>query len=203
MQRIIPLLRSCFYNVRSCFYNIRQLRAIRTCLTHDALRDAAYALVLSRIDYCNSLYAHLPINLVDRLQTLMNTAARVISGRPRFGHITDFIQNDLHWLPVAQRIQFKLATLVYKAQHNQAPAYLTNMIVLSSSVMYREGLRSPSLSAVVVPRHRTQFAERAFAIAGPTIWNSLPQSIRDAATLQSFRQKLKSYLFELAYRDST
>ena len=85
--------------VRSCYYNIRQLRAIRSSLTRDALRDAAYALVLSRLDYCNALYVNMPDSMMQQLQMLINTAACVISGRGRFWSITDFIRDTLRLLP--------------------------------------------------------------------------------------------------------
>ena len=69
--------------VCSCCYNIRQLRTIRSSLTPDALRDAAYVLILSRLDYCNALYLNTLMCELHRLQMLINTAARVISGRSR------------------------------------------------------------------------------------------------------------------------
>ena len=69
---------------RSCNYNIRQLRTVHSALSRDALRDAAYALVLSRLDYCNSLYVNAPMTQMRRLQMIINMAARVVSGRRRF-----------------------------------------------------------------------------------------------------------------------
>ena len=171
-------------------------------LTRDALCDTAYhayALVLSRLDYCNALYVNMPDSMMQQLQMLINTAARVISGRGRFCSITDFIRDNLHWLPAKQRVHFKIATLVYKSQHGLTPSYITELIVPSSTVSCRVGQRSASGSTMIVPRHRTKFAERAFAVAGPSIWNSLPQDICDAPTLSVFRSRLKKYLFELAY----
>ena len=94
--------------VRSCNYNIRQLRAFRSSLSRDALRDVAYALVLSRLDYCNVLYANASATQMKRLQMLINMAARVVSGRRRFNPITDFIRSEFHWLPVFRRVQFKI-----------------------------------------------------------------------------------------------
>ena len=88
-------------SVRS-FATIRQLRTIRRSLTLDALRDAAYALTLSPLDYCNSLYMNASMCELHRLQLLINTAVRVVSGRSRFDHITDFVKDVLQWLPITQ-----------------------------------------------------------------------------------------------------
>ena len=66
--------------VPSFNYNIRQLRAVRSALSRDALRDASYAIVLSRLDYCNSLYANDPVPQMRRLQMIINMAAHVVSG---------------------------------------------------------------------------------------------------------------------------
>ena len=128
---------------------------------------------------------------------IINTAARVISGRSRFSHITDFIKDDLHWLPVLQRVKFKIATMAYKSQHKLAPNYIAELITPSQT--QRQGQRSSSRSTMVVPRHRNKYAERAFAVAGPSVWNSLPQDVCQAPTLTTFRKHLKTYLFDTAY----
>ena len=86
----------------SCIYNIRQLRTNKSSLTLDALQHVAYPLILSRIDYCNSLYAGLPAVTIQRLQGLINTAAMTLSGRSWLSHASNFIRNDLHWLPVTR-----------------------------------------------------------------------------------------------------
>ena len=79
------------YNYVICGLNSDALKS-------DALRDIAYALILSHTYYCNSLYAGLLAVMIQRLQGLIRTAARVVSGRSSFSHVSDFIRNDLHWL---------------------------------------------------------------------------------------------------------
>ena len=66
----------------------------------------------------------------------------------------------------------------------------------------RQDLRSASRSELIIPKHRTKFAERAFIVAGPMAWYRLPQTIREAPSLTTFRRLLKTYLFEIAYSDS-
>jgi len=83
------------------------------------------ALVLSRLDYCNSLLNYLPASLIQRLQSIQNAAARLIFNMRRFEHITDVLIS-LHWLCVPERIVFKVATLTFRALHGTAPPYMTS-----------------------------------------------------------------------------
>ena len=105
----------------------------------------------------------------------------------------------LHWLPVQERIEFKILTLVYMCIIGEAPAYLMNMI--QERVMHWEGLRSiRDHKYLVVPRTRRQtFASRSFSVAGPIMWNSLPNTIKQSNTLDVFKTKLKTYLFRHAF----
>ena len=107
--------------IRSGYNNICQLRQLRSSMTREALCRAAYALVLSRVDYCNSLFANAPATSTKRLQSLINMAVRVLSGRSRIDHITDFIRDYLHWLPIRQRVDFKICSMVFKVQHDLFP----------------------------------------------------------------------------------
>ena len=134
-----------------------------------------------------------------RLQVLINMAARVVSGRRRFDPITDFIRSELHWLPVLQRFQFKIGIMVFKAINNLSPVYISDLITLSSTVTRRRDLRSSSQQVLLVPRHRTQFATIAFAVAGPITWNLFPINVRIATTIMTFRSRLKEHLFKTAY----
>ena len=77
--------------------------------------------IIARVDYCNSLLAGLPVYQTDRIQTVLNDAARLVFGRSRRDHVTPVMCNRLQWLRAPQRIRFKVALLVYKAINNQAP----------------------------------------------------------------------------------
>ena len=139
--------------VRSCHYNIRQLRTIRSSLTLDPLHDVTYALILSRLDYCNALYLNTPWVLL-RLKMLINTAFRVVSRRSGFDHITDFFKDVLHWLPVTQAVQFMMCTLVYNATHVLAPTYLSDLLVKSTVISRRCDLKSYAHSQLIPAPHR-------------------------------------------------
>jgi len=90
------------------------------------------------------------------------------------------MHTELHWLDVPERIKYKLGMLMYQCQHNKAPRYLMDHCTSVSDVAYRQRLRSASSHEVYVPCHRlSTYGRRAFAVAGPTVWNSLPDDMRD------------------------
>ena len=68
-----------------------------------------------------------------------------------------------------------------------------------SSNPVRQRLRSASSLDYSVPRTKTKFGDRAFSVAGLTVWNSLSESVRSAETLSSFKRKLKTYLFNISF----
>ena len=166
--------------VKSCFYQLRRIRSIRRALPTSAAILLVNSFVVSRVDYCNSILAGAPAILTDRVQSVLNAAARLIYGRGRFDHVTDVMRDRLHWLLVPQRIMFKCALLTYKAQNGLAPNYIARSCVLSSSLQTRYSLRSASHQVLAVPRCRTRFGERSFTFAGPTIWNNLPDYVKGA-----------------------
>ena len=105
---------------KSAFFHLRNIGSIRNMLTDDACSQLIHSLVTVRIDYCNSLLYGMPDSTLFRLQKVLNTAARILKKIPKFSHITDIL-TDLHWLPIRQRIAFKILLLTYQAYHNTAP----------------------------------------------------------------------------------
>ena len=93
---------------RSCFYQLHQLKSVKSSLTIEALHSLIQAFVRCRLDYCNSAKVYL-----QKLQSVKNMAARMVSGVHRSEHITPVLE-DLHWLPVSQRVVFKMALMVWK-----------------------------------------------------------------------------------------
>ena len=86
------------------------------------LQSLVVALVLSRFDYGSTVHFGLPQQLVDKLQSVQNAAARLIHAARRRDRISPLLQ-DLHWLRVADRITFRLAVLTYRCLHSSAPEY--------------------------------------------------------------------------------
>jgi hypothetical protein len=181
---------------RSCCFQLRQLRAVRRSLTMDAAKTLVHAFVGGRIDYCNSLLAGISDSLMRRMQLVQNAAARLVTGLRKFDHVKPTLR-DLHWLPVRQRINYKVALLVYKCLHGLAPSYLADDCRPVSTMAGRRQLRSADTGMLVVPRTRTSIGARSFAVHGPTIWNKLPVELRlSGLSADSFTKRLKTYLME-------
>ena len=174
--------------------NIGRARKI---LTTESTKLAVHTLVTSRLDYCNSLLAGINRGLLKRLQNVQRTAARLITRKRKYDPISDDLI-ELHWLPVEQRIDFKVLVLTYKAIHHQSPDYISSMLQLRTDSRH---LCSTSFAPQLVqPRtHHITFADRAFSCYAPRKWNQLPPQIRNANSIGIFKRLLKSHLFELAY----
>ncbi|XP_058868339.1 uncharacterized protein LOC131709687 [Acipenser ruthenus] len=112
---------------RTCRFFLSNIRRIRPFLTNYATQLLVQALVLSRLDYCNSLLAGLPESATHPLQLIQNSAARLVFSQPRFSHATPLLRS-LHWLPITARIQFKTLVLAYRCLDQTAPSYLQTLI---------------------------------------------------------------------------
>jgi hypothetical protein len=181
---------------RSASYHLRSIGSSRRYLTTEAAKSLVNGLVTSRLDYCNALLVGLPKTLINKLQRVQNTAARVVTRTPRSQHITPVL-SDLHWLPVSSRIEYKILLYVYKALSGSAPEYLTELI--QQKVPSRT-LRSKDSVRLLEPRTRTKtYGQRSFRSAAASLWNALPQHMRSLTTVSSFKRTLKTYLFKLHY----
>jgi len=135
------------------------------------------ALVLSRLDYGNATLVGLPANLLSRLQSVLNAAARSVAGLRRSDHITDTLAS-FHWWRAPERIKFKLVVIVYRGIHGTAPLYLSDLLHRVSDIASRRRLRSSTSSELVIPLSRlVTVGDRSFAVAGSRLWNTLPEDI--------------------------
>ena len=160
--------------VLTCFAVLHQLRTIRRSVSRTEIQSLVTSLVLSRLDYGNATLAGIPQHLLRRPQSMMNAAARIIYSSSRFDHITSLLR-QLRWLKSKERIDFKLAVLVYKCMHGTAPPYLADKLGRSADSQARYRLRSASSSSLVVRRtHLSTVGDRSFLVTVSRIWNGLP-----------------------------
>jgi len=139
-----------------------------------------------------------PQTTTNRLQRVMNAAARVISDTRKFDHgLTTTLHDELHWLDVPERIEYKLGVMVYRCLHGRAPRYLADRLIpASDAAPRRRRLRSAYQNRLIVPRCRlSTYGCQAFYYAGPTVWNSLPDELRNSDSFDSFARFLKTILF--------
>ena len=186
---------------RSCFYQLRQLRSVRSSLTLEALRTVVQAFVISRVDYCNAVLYGVAVQVTRRLQAVLHAAARLITGARLHEHITPTLRDTLHWLPVAQRIEYKVAIMAFNCVRGTCPAYFRDVCRPVSTVAGRAGLRSASNNDLVVPRCRgKRYGPRSLRISAPSVWNNLPVDLRsNTISREQFCRGLKTCLFNRAY----
>ena len=183
--------------IKTTSFHIRNISKIRKYLTSDAAKKLVNAVVTSRLDYANALLAGVTGGEMKRLQKIQNSAARVISGRGKYDHISD-VCRDLHWLPITHRIDFKIAVLTFKCIHGNAPDYLKELITVQES---SRSLRSDKAGIVLhVPKPGLPTCgDRSFHANSPKVWNDLPRYIRAIIDLPSFKRNLKTHHFKLAF----
>ena len=177
---------------KNSFYQIRQIRQIRSSLDLNSTIILANSLVSSKLDYCNSLYYGLPQSSLSRLQCVQNSLARVVfPSVRRTDHITPVLRR-LHWLPISQRITFKLALLTFKALSHKEPSYLFELLTPHKPT---RNLRSSNQHLLTIPDIRSAVGRHSFSFSAPSVWNSLPLDLRLCSSLSQFRSQLKTHLF--------
>ena len=160
-----------------------------------------HSLVFSHIDFCNSLYYGLPNSVLQPLQTIINSAARLIVNMPRFSHhrITPKCI-DLHFLPIRARIEFKICLLIFKAMKHGQPSYLSALLkpyIPESNVQLRSSgrLNEPMFST-------STSSERCFEFYAPRLYNKLPDNLKSLNSIECLKKKLKTHIFKKAYNMS-
>ena len=174
-------------------YHIRNLQRIRRFITQDACHSAVRALVLSRIDYANSLLYNVHSVDLMRLQRLQNKTARLVCACGWDERSVDLL-TSLHQLPVKEGILFKLILYVFKCMNNAAPSYLVDLVLLQSDkyTVRRQRLRSSSdTTRLFVPRFRKRPGDSSFSAAAPKLWNDLLVYLRESESVPAFRRALK------------
>ena len=183
---------------KSANFHLRNIARIRKFISEDSCKILVHSLITSRIDYANATLYGLPVHQLNRLQRILNNAARVVTLCASDCHISD-ICCKLHWLPIKQRIDFKIILLTFKALNNSAPLYIKELL---KPYIPSRTLRSSDDLLLNVPKtiHKTT-GDRSFSYSEPKLWNNLPVQMRQIKELSSFKSALKGHLFSLAYKD--
>jgi len=145
------------------------------------------------LDYANSLLYGTSATNIHKLQCAQNTLSRIVLSNSPYRHLSvNSRLAHLHWLPVDMRIKFKIATLTYKTLSTGQRTYLHDLLqpyIPSRSIL------SASQLLLHTPPLRTNFSRRSFRHAASTVWNEIPLTIRESGTLNTFKRRLKSHLF--------
>ena len=167
----------------SAFYHLHNISRIRGFLSTDTTKALVHTFVTSRVDYCNSLLYGLPASHLNKVQRVLNVTARLVCRALRYCRITPLLY-ELHWLPVRQRISFKILLFVFKAIHGFAPTYSRELVSIKRSGNYNLRCFSDDLLlATPTYRSRVTLGDRSFQVTAPALWNVLPREIRSITDL--------------------
>ena len=165
-------------------------------LTTEAAHSLVRTLIHTRVNYCIGLLTACPKYLLEKLQSVLRIAARVVLQLPYRASVSDIIRRQLHWVEMPDCVRFKLCTLVYRCLHGLAPHYLSDLCTpatvhaqLRSSVTLEQSLS--------IPRTKTRtLGPRGFYFVSSAAWNALPVHLCDPdLSVNSFKTKLKTHFF--------
>ena len=176
---------------KASHFHLRALRHVRESISVETAKTIAVAVVGSRLDYCNSILVGTSVKNISKLQRVQNSAARIVLNIKKFDHVRPALKK-LHWLPVSERITYKLATLVFKTKLYREPSYLDSLLV---DYTPSRALRSSGHNLLSLPHKWSATRSHSFPVAGPLIWNRLSDVIKNSTSVASFKTKLKTKLF--------
>ena len=178
--------------------NFIKIKSICKYITKEACTTLVLMLCMSHLDYSNALLYGLLNKTIKRYQVIQNICAKLVLGRPKYSSSTKALKS-LHWLPIQQRITYKIGLLTFKCINKAAPKYLQELISIREPIW--ENMRLNNKGPILeVPKfkHKTS-AARSFKYANPKTWNSFPKQIRTCDNLTRFKTLLKTHLYREAF----
>lgn len=145
------------------------------------------AYILPHLDYCSTIWGNCSNELLDRIIKLQKRAARLILNKDLSSPSAELF-NQLGWLRFDERVRYRKCILMYKALNNLAPTYLSNKFTYAHN-MHNLDLRSATNQTLYVPKPTLEIYRRSLTYSGPKLWNTLPESVRNAPSLGSFKQR--------------
>lgn len=181
--------------VRSCFYRLKLLYKIRPYLDEKLRITLCEALILSKLNYCDTVYGPCLLARTSKLvQRVQNACARYCFHIPPRSHVTPFL-NDSNLLKMEARRKLHLAVLLFGVIKSGKPIYLFNKFTWAQSVN-RNPMRACK-HIFTTPKHRTSVFRGSFKFAATRCWNDLPPPVRDLKTIVTFKKYLMKHLITL------
>ena len=173
----------------SSFNTLHTISRVRCHLDQETTKILVQALILSKLDYCNSLLLGTPKYNIAKLRRIQNMSCRMIHQLPKYSTINTYLA-QLHWLKMQGRITYKVATIMFKCRNNIAPAYLSEMVI--SQLPHTRGLRSANRGLLYTTKSRSEFVHSSsLKSMGPRIWNTLPAKIKNSNNIDIFKTRLR------------
>ena len=182
--------------VKNCYFNLKKLGGIRNNLSKYDKLTMVKSYVISHLDYCNALYAHLSKTLLMKLQKVMDACVRFIFNLPIRSDV-EVSAKSVHLLPIKSRIKYKLCLITYKVLNGEAPSYLDEIVDLKIPTNIGMQLRS-TLDTIIL--ELPEF-ENTIKYQMAKSWNSLPFELRNCRKIETFKRQLKAHYFSIDYPD--
>ena len=173
--------------VKKISRNIACIRRISSCLTRRNLNQLYSSLILSHIDYCNTVWGTCTKSNLIKLQRCQNRYARLVLNADFYTPKHE-LMNRLGWQDVEQRIKFKYAVETYKTLNGMNPRYMNNLI---SNRFTHYRTRFASNCPLFIPKPKTDFKKRSFSYVAPSIFNKIPPSVQSATSLTIFKRLIR------------
>lgn len=178
--------------IRNCFYRLKLLYQIRQYLSVDMRVMLCESLILSKLNYADTVYGTCILGKTEKLiQRVQNACARFCFNIPPRAHVTPFL-NSGNLMKMTARRQLHLATLLFDVIVSKQPEYLYSK--LSWSKNYHKVNTRASSYMLITQRHRTTAFRGSFKFAATRCWNDLPPPLRKIKTVKTFKLKFKDYL---------
>ena len=149
---------------------LQKIQHIRSYLDQDTSKIVVQALIMSKLEYCNSLLIRSAEYQLDKLQRIQNMVCRVVLNLKKFNHVSAYMKN-LHWLRIRERIKYRITTLIFKCKDGKAPGYLIDLL---PNRKHYQALRSSTADHLEPAFHKNALTSKlSFSFAAPRTWNSL------------------------------
>ena len=181
---------------KSLSSRVGMLQRVKDNFTYSQRNALYYAFVQPSIDYALSIWGNTTLSNITRIQRFQNRAARIVTNNFNFDIPSNLLIQQLRWQTVAVRRNFLTCILMYKCTNAMAPFYLSDQFT-RANVVHDHSTRQAVEDTLYVPWARTQYYERSLAVTGPTLWNNLPEHIRQAQSLNSFKCNYKRHFSTL------
>ena len=164
---------------------------IRCCINETAAKAGVHSMITSKLDYCNAILYGLLESTLKHFTRVQNLSACFISQHGEYEHITQVLK-QLHWLPVYQRICYKVLILTFKSLNGQAPTYLEGL-------MKRRPMKRTRVDGnidLVIPaiKHKS-FGGRSVGYGGPKLWNTLLKELKTCTNINAFKKFLEAFFY--------
>jgi hypothetical protein len=184
--------------IQTCNYHLRNLRYVKESIPTNTRIRLVTSLICSNIDYCNALLLCSPKYVLDRLQKVLNKAVRFIFNVRKRDHISPYLYK-LHILPVTYRVKFKVSVIAFKVMRGVAPAYLTNKVQKFEPTCNKYLRPGSGRDKWMFENNIAVQKSSTFISKMITVWNELPLTLRQFENFSTFKSKLKTHYFTLAF----